>query len=295
MDEAPSMARPNVLFVFADQLRAQATSYGGDSNAKTPCLDALAATATDITHAVSGHPVCCPYRASLLTGQYDTGHGVIINDVPIRQEEGGTTGLGNAFKHAGYQTAYVGKWHAYGSPGGKLERRQSFVPPSERFGFDGYWKAFECTHDYNNSAYYAGADPTLRKWDGYDTIAQTDDMCRYLRDQAATSDHPPFLAVLSWGTPHDPYQTAPEQFRAMFPDGCPIALRPNIPIELAESSTENLRGYYSHIAALDHCMGRLLATLEETGLARDTILVFTSDHVSHDLICSCCSFTESML
>ena len=85
--------------------------------AGTPALDALARESVVVTHAVSGHPVCCPYRASLLTGQYDVKHGVIINDVPIAP---GAVGLGDAFKAAGYDNAYVGKWHAHGSPEGKL-------------------------------------------------------------------------------------------------------------------------------------------------------------------------------
>jgi arylsulfatase A-like enzyme len=203
---------------------------------------------------------------------------VIINDVPIRK---GAVGLGEAFSVGGFRTAYVGKWHAYGSPEGKLERRSEFVPPSERFGFDEYWKGFECSHDYNDSAFYDGADPTLRKWEGYDTVAQTDDICRYLHDHSAQDTSRtscPFFCALSWGTPHDPYQTAPGEFRALFPSSCPVELRPNVPREVADSSADDLRGYYSHLSAIDSCMGRLLATLHETGLDRNTILVFTSDH-----------------
>ena len=76
----------------------------------------LARESVVLTHAVSGHPVCCPYRASLLTGQYDVRHGVIINDVPVAP---GAVGLGEAFGSAGYDNAYVGKWHAHGSPEGE--------------------------------------------------------------------------------------------------------------------------------------------------------------------------------
>jgi arylsulfatase A-like enzyme len=279
--------RPNVLFVFADQLRAQATGYGGDTNARTPVLDALAASSVDLTHAVSGHPVCCPFRASLLTGQFDTSHGVIINDVPITP---GAVGLGDAFKQGGFDTAYVGKWHAYGSPEGKLERRASFVPAERRFGFDTYFKGFECSHNYNQSPFYDGDNPELQHWDGYDTISQTDDMCSYLEGRAAAtaaaaaaaanaaSDKKPFVAMLSWGTPHDPYDTAPPEYAALYPDGCPIELRPNVPAEFVQQAAHDLRGYYAHIAALDDCMARLLATLEETGLASNTIVCFTSDH-----------------
>ena len=137
---------------------------------------------------------------------------MIINDVPITP---GAVGLGDAFKQGGYDTAYVGKWHAHGSPEGKLERRASFVPGDQRFGFDTYFKGFECSHNYNKSPYYDGDNPDLKHWEGYDTIAQTDDMIQYLHGRAETAK--PFCAILSWGTPHDPYQTAPDKYRALYP------------------------------------------------------------------------------
>ena len=73
--------QPNVVFLFADQWRQQATGYAGDPNVKTPNLDALALESVNFTHALSGRPVCSPYRASLLTGQRPLTHGVFVNDV----------------------------------------------------------------------------------------------------------------------------------------------------------------------------------------------------------------------
>ncbi|HEX4149747.1 MAG TPA: sulfatase-like hydrolase/transferase, partial [Pirellulales bacterium] len=78
-----SSRRPNLIYVFADQWRAQATGYAGDANAITPHLDEFAAQNIDITHAVSGCPVCSPHRGSLLTGCYPLTHGVFVNDVPM--------------------------------------------------------------------------------------------------------------------------------------------------------------------------------------------------------------------
>jgi arylsulfatase A-like enzyme len=87
----------------------------------------------------------------------------------------------------------------------------------------------------------------------------------------------PFLLVLSWGPPHNPYQTAPRQFQEMYnPDN--ITLRPNVPAELAEASRRDLAGYYAHISALDSYVGELSAALEEEGIAEDTIFVYASDH-----------------
>jgi arylsulfatase A-like enzyme len=91
--------------------------------------------------------------------------------------------MGEIFTHAGYRTGFIGKWHLYGSPDGKYGRRLAYIPPEKRFGFD-YWKACECTHDYNHSLYYEGNDPTPKYWPGYDAIAQTADACAFIEKQA---------------------------------------------------------------------------------------------------------------
>ena len=69
--------------MFADQWRADALGYAGDPNVKTPNLDRLADQAVNFTHAVSGCPVCCPYRATLMTGRRPLSHGVFLNDVQL--------------------------------------------------------------------------------------------------------------------------------------------------------------------------------------------------------------------
>jgi len=268
---APALRRPNVVFFLVDQWRAQATGYAGDANARTPTLDRLAAESANFAQAVSGCAVCSPYRGSVMTGQYSLTHGVFINDVPLVPR--GPT-LGQAFAAAGYCTGYIGKWHLYGSPDGQYGRRQAFIPKDQRFGFE-YWKACECTHDYNRSPYYEGNDPTKRFWNGYDAIAQTDDARGFIERQARSSD--PFLLVLSLGPPHNPYDTAPERYRALY-EQRPIRLRPNVPEERREAATKDLRGYYAHIAALDDCLAKLLAALDRSGVAEDTIVLFTSDH-----------------
>ena len=263
--------RPNVLFILADEWRAQATGYNGDPNARTPVLDRLASQSVNFQNAVSGTPVCCPYRASLLTGQYPLTHGVFINDVELKPK--GVT-WGESFARAGYQTGYIGKWHVYGSPDGAYGRRLAYIPPEKRFGFE-YWKACECTHEYNHSLYYEGNDQTPRYWPGYDAMAQTDDACAFIERQAKTRDA--YSLVLSLGPPHFPYATAPAKYQALY-ERQAIQLRPNVPPEYREEAINILRGYYAHMAALDDCLARLLGTLERTGTAENTILVFTSDH-----------------
>ena len=263
--------RPNVVYVLCDEWRAQATGYAGDPNVRTPTLDRFARTSVNFSQTISSLPVCCPHRASLMTGQYSLTNGVFINDVPLVPK--GVT-LGEAFQRAGYSTGYIGKWHLYGSPDGHYGRRLSYIPPEKRFGFE-YWKACECTHDYNHSLYYEDDDRTPKYWPGYDAIAQTADACGFIeRHQRAGQ---PFFLVLSMGPPHFPYETAPAQYRALYANR-KIALRPNVPANDRDVAIRDLRGYYPHIAALDDCMERLLKTLERTGLAEDTIVVFTSDH-----------------
>jgi arylsulfatase A-like enzyme len=268
---AAQPSQPNVLFVLADEWRAQALGYSGDPNVRTAALDRFAAESVNFENAVSGHPVCCPYRGSLMTGQYPLTNGLFVNDEELKPT--GTT-LGQAFAQAGYQTGYIGKWHVYGSPDGKYGRRLAYIPPDHRFGFQ-YWKACECTHDYNHSLYYEGDDPEPKYWPGYDAIAQTDDACRFIEQQSKKRD--PFFLVLSLGPPHFPVNTAPERYQALYRER-EIQLRPNVPEEYREQATRDLRGYYSHMAALDDCVGRLLAALHSAGIAERTIVVFTSDH-----------------
>ena len=182
--------------------------------------------------------------------------------------------LGEAFTRAGYRTGYIGKWHLYGSPGGNYERRLAYIPPEKRFGFD-YWKACECTHEYNNSLYYEGNDQTPKHWPGYDAFAQTEDACAFIERQAKASD--PFCLVLSLGPPHFPLNSAPEKFQAAYRKR-EIQFRPNVPQDQRAEAADMLRGYYAHMAALDECFERLLTTLDRAKIAEDTIVVFTSDH-----------------
>jgi arylsulfatase A-like enzyme len=263
--EAAETNRLNVLFVIADQWRAQAFGFAGDPNAKTPHLDRFEHQCVNFTQAVAGIPVCSPTRASLLTGQRPQTHGVFLNDVPL-----GTNAvtLPKVLKAAGYDTGCIGKWHIDGHGS-----RSAFIPRERRQGFD-YWKVLECTHAYNNSFYYADG-PEKLKWEGYDAMAQTRDAQVYLRDRAKSGK--PFLLWLAWGPPHNPYETAPAKYRAMYSSET-IKLHPNVAPSNQIVARKELAGYYAHCTALDDCFAELLYTLDETGLATNTIVVFTSDH-----------------
>jgi len=256
--------RPNIVIVLADQWRLQATGYSGNAHVHTPNLDRLAKKSVNFTRAVSGCPVCSPYRASLITGQRPLTHGVFINDVPLAPD---IASMGKLFSKAGYDTAYIGKWHLDG------HGRSRYIPAERRHGFD-YWKVLECTHDYFNSAYYAGNDRRKRFWPGYDAYMQTADACRWLRTRERGR---PALLVLSWGPPHSPYQSAPEDCRRMY-DQESIQLRPNVPESSQQQARRDLAGYYAHCTALDRCLAKVLKCLGDSDLSEQTILLFTSDH-----------------
>ncbi|MEO8351116.1 MAG: sulfatase-like hydrolase/transferase, partial [Chthoniobacteraceae bacterium] len=147
------------------------------------------------------------------------------------------------------------------------------IPRERRQGFD-YWKVLECTHNYTSSIFY-GDTSEKRHWSGYDALDQTRDACDYLRTRKP--DGPPFLLWLAWGPPHDPYLTAPAKYRALY-DPAKLQMRGNVPNPDDAKTRLQTAGYLAHCSALDDAMGSLLETLKETGLAENTILVFTADH-----------------
>ena len=144
--------RPNVVYVFADQWRAQDAGYAGNRQVYTPHIDRLASESLNFKHTVACMPVSTPYRASLLTGQYPLTHGLFLNDVTLDPE---AKTIGKSYRAAGYDTAYIGKWHVHGNG------RSNYVTLSHRHGFD-YFKALECTHDYNQSKYYDNRDGNVK-------------------------------------------------------------------------------------------------------------------------------------
>jgi arylsulfatase A-like enzyme len=257
--------KPNIVFIIVDQWRAQATGYAGDKNVMTPNIDRLASGSVNLKNAISGMPVCTPFRASLMTGQYPLTHGVFMNDVMLDTAK---TTLAKVYSKNGYHTGFIGKWHIDG------HGRSSYIPENRRQGFQ-YWKALECTHDYNHSAYYSGNSDKKLQWDGYDAIAQSEDASRYIMEQSKNPD--PFMLFISMGPPHDPYQSAPEKYRKMY-ESRNIEINKNVPSEFHDKVLKDLKGYYSHITAIDDCIGKIWQTLKDAGIEDNTMIVFTSDH-----------------
>ncbi|GAB2534974.1 sulfatase [Spirosoma aerophilum] len=264
---------------MADQWRAQDLGYAGNRDVVTPNLDKLALESVNARLCVAEVPVCSPSRASLLTGQHATTHGVFYNDRPLRNE---AVTLAEVCQQNGYKTGFIGKWHINGGLAKDFAAgRLAPVPADRRQGFE-YWRGLECTHDYNNSPYYNEINKQF-VWQQYDAISQTDSAISFMTQ----SRQAPFLLVLAWGPPHDPYQTAPKEYRQRYASKS-LSLRPNVPANDTMEANRALKGYYAHINALDDCIGRLQAALKGAKLDENTIFLFTSDHgdmlYSHDQI-----------
>ena len=252
--------RPNLLLVFADQMRGEAM---GTVNPQvlTPHLDRLAGEGVRFSNAIAECPLCTPSRAMLLTGKYPLGCRTVLNDLPMPVDQ---TTFAHVMGGEGYRTGYVGKWHLDGFP------RSKFTPPGpRRQGFDDYWAAYNCTHLYFEPRYYLDT-PELVRAQGYEPDVQTDLALGFLERYRQE----PFCLVVSWGPPHNPYEMVPEQYRARYhPEK--LALRPNVG---PDANRRAIADYYAAVTALDANLGRLLAALERLGLAERTMVVFTSDH-----------------
>ena len=268
-----NMRQPNLLFVFGDQHRRSDLGSYGNSRLTTRAFDRLAAEGSVFDNCVSNSPVCVPIRGSLLTGLHLWRHGAITNDIPIHP---GTESIADVLNAAGYDTGYVGKWHLGGVP------RERAIEPDERLGFR-YWRVANCTHDYFHS-YFDDEANQRSAYDGYEPIGQTDHVVDFIQDHENSDG--PWACFLSWGPPHAPYTSVPEEYLARFPADS-FELRPNVPDEIVhtvdrhldrEAIRTDIAGYYAHIEALDDQMDRILEALDRSNQADDTIVVYTSDH-----------------
>jgi arylsulfatase A-like enzyme len=254
------MKKPNLLFIFADQMRASSLGCMGQEAVLTPHLDALAEQGLLFTNAIANSPVCTPSRASMLTGRHALSARCFLNDIRLPADN---PSIAREFNQAGYHSAYIGKWHLDGIS------RHMFTPPERRHGFDHYWAAYNCHHNYLSPKYYMNDDPKLIREAGYEPEIQTDLAIQYLQEHGSQ----PFNLWLSFGTPHDPYDQVPQEYLDLYPPE-KISLRPNV----LSPDRQAIAGYYAHISAIDACVARLLETLDQLGLSDNTLVVFTSDH-----------------
>ena len=134
--------RPNVLFVFYDQLRADVLgAYDGGGNITTPHLDRMAQEGVLFTNGISTTPVCTPYRGMVMTGRYPTHSGVMLNFLETNPN---LHGIARVFRDAGYRTAFIGKWHLaaggfkkawVGEPEGGWDHARPYMEENPHYDF----------------------------------------------------------------------------------------------------------------------------------------------------------------
>ncbi len=265
--------RVNVIWIFGDQHRGQALSCNGDPNARTPHLDRLAAEGLNITGAVSGFPLCCPFRGSMITGLYPH-HCVPGHEEPLDPKQ---PTIAHVLRSAGYHTGYFGKWHLDGFKERNGRAAMHIIPPERRGGFD-EWIGYE----NNNSQWDTwvcgnrNGEEIHERLDGFETDVLTTMFIDFL-ERSAQSDKP-FFGVLSVQPPHDPY-VAPAEFMSHY-NPARLELRPNVPNvpRVQEQARRELAGYYAQIENLDYNVGRIREALFKLGLDKNTHIIFFSDH-----------------
>lgn len=295
-------ARPNVLFLIADDLNNFLGCYG-DPRARTPNIDRLAARGVRFDRAYCQFPLCGPSRNSMLTGLHPNSTGIHQNSQIFRQTIPSQVSLSQAFRHAGYFAARLGKLYHYNNPGSvgtdghddpaswelemnpagvdRLEEQpQIFTLSPGQFGGVLSWYASPKSDSHHTDGILAS------------------DAAWVLERFAARRDRPFFLAV-GFFRPHTPFVAPKEPYFGWYPEeAMPVHPAvdenpPEVPAAALASYkkeqdklTDELRrqcvqAYYASISFMDAQVGKVVDALDRLGLAENTIIVFTSDHGYH--------------
>lgn len=283
MNNTKSRDSYNILYIFADQMHGFAMGCMGNTDVKTPNLDRLASEGVLFRNTYTNAPVCTPYRGVLLTGKYASQTGVTGNCHALPR---GIPTIADRLNEGGYRTSYVGKWHL-GDTGNIA------VSPELRGGFQDFI-GYQCYNDYLSDVWFFDEQGRRHTYEKHRTDATTDVALERL-DSLADSR---FALFVSYQNPHYPVQPSPE-YEALYA-GATITRRPNVmPIDpytrtqsppvpdpgkdpnylkYGNNLDEYIRLYYAMITQLDSNIGRIMARLEQLGLAENTVLMFTSDH-----------------
>ncbi len=265
-DAADSPAkRPNIVFLFADDLGWTGLHCFGSDFYETPNLDRFAQTGMKFTNAYSACTVCSPTRASVMTGMYPAR--LHLTDFIAGQHRpyaklripDWTKGLDHAYvtiaealRDAGYTTAQVGKWHL--NHAGRKAKEYGPTP----HGFDVEVGKPPGTKGYQLQA---GSNPAGESKSEYLTDYLTDKAVEFIDN---TKDKPFFL-YFAYNVPHTPIQGREDLVKAFAKKVRPDAIHNN-------------PRYAAMVASLDQSVGRVLERLERHGIADNTLVVFTSDN-----------------
>ncbi len=273
----------NIIFYFTDQQRWDTCGCFGQPLDITPNLDQLAREGVKFDNAFSPQPVCGPCRALFQTGKWPTETGCFRNNIML---PAGVKTLGSYIEEAGYETAYIGKWHL--ASDGELEKPPTIdhtitaIPRELRGGYTGFWRTADVleftSHGYDGFVF----DENDRRIDfkGYraDCI---NDMALEFFDQY--DGKKPFFMTISQIEPHHQndrkHYEGPEGSKERFKD----FVLPEDLKALGGNGLEEYPDYLGQCASLDENLGRLVAKLKEKGLYENTVIIFASDHGSHFL------------
>lgn len=254
--------KPNFLVIMVDDHGYGDLSVTGGTDIQTPNLDNLFAKGVKMTSFYSNCTVCSPTRASLLTGMYPDMAGV---PGVIRTDEANSWGylrtdkttLPERLKENGYQTAIIGKWHlGLESPNTPNERGFDFFHGFLGDMMDDYW-----THLRHGNNYMRLNSAEIKP-QGHATELFSDFAIDYL-EKASRSEHPFFL-FLSYNAPHFPIQPPQEWLDRV------KKREPHLPLIRANN--------IAFVEHMDYSIGKVLASLETLGLAKNTVIIYTSDN-----------------
>ncbi|MDQ8182353.1 sulfatase-like hydrolase/transferase [Pelagicoccus sp. SDUM812005] len=263
--------RPDVLVVLTSQWRASAFGFAGDPNARTPCLDRLAARSLWVKQAVTPHPFGVFARAAFLTGTRSPANGLrdYYDTLPADART-----LAHAFGEAGYDTAFFGKWQLFErNPADPVvgEPHARVVVPKERRGGFGYWEGFESGFLLNDPLLHGSELPEPTRFEGYQSDVLVE---RFLRFREERNSQRPLFAVLSLDAPHPPYAADASGITAPSPEALRLLAGTTEDPEDRATARRELAGYYAHIEATDRAIGRL----ERAGALEGGLFAFSSVH-----------------
>ncbi len=296
--EAAENARPNILFLLADDMRPDMISGRGNETIETPHLDRLMERGMTFSRATCSYPICVISRAEILTGQLGWENGVYGNSGARFEDK--VTFWAETFREAGYRTGHVGKWHVEGRPRDRGYERSVglFASGGGKLWKEGQvdWKGFPIT-GYRGWVFQ---DEEPRKILPERGIGLSPEISQYFVDDSLSwleaKDDRPWMLHLNFTAPHDPLLlpekwkdkytlsdfNVPENFLPVHPfdhgnfDGRDESL---LDWPRTESDIQDLlRVYVSVVEHMDQEIGRLLDHLEKTQQLESTIVIFTSDH-----------------